>query len=218
MATCAGPPAHRREEPHHTFRAKLSDRPFERGAASGSANRQPASVRPHPVSLSSAVDLYRIRPDRALRVLRHRFGESHHRRDGRPRCWGRRDAAGCARTGRCVHRTGGWRGSRTTTDRYQRVAARLFDEVFSQRKPDVCVLLMTANAVNHTPAGDFDGPAGFEQYVAGIWNAYPDATFAIDDGVTDGDLVTLHWTIGGAQAEATGHLDGLAILRFEQDM
>ncbi len=77
---------------------------------------------------------------------------------------------------------------------------------------------MTANAVNHTPAGDFDGPAGFEQYVAGIWNAYPDATFAIDDGVTDGDLVTLHWTIGGAQAEATGHLDGLAILRFEQDM
>ncbi|MDQ3653464.1 MAG: ester cyclase, partial [Chloroflexota bacterium] len=112
--------------------------------------------------------------------------------------------------------TGGGAGVLLTAN--QRVAARLFDEVFSQRKPDVCVLLMAANAVNHTPVGDFDGPAGFEQYVAGVWNAYPDATVAIDDGVTDGDLVTLHWTIGGAQAEATGHLDGLAILRFEQDM
>lgn len=97
----------------------------------------------------------------------------------------------------------------------QRVAARLFDEVFLHQQPDVCVLLMTAAAVNHTPMGDFEGPTGFERYVAEVWTHYPGATFAIDEGVTDGDLVTLHWSIGGGQAEP---LDGLAILRFEQNM
>lgn len=109
--------------------------------------------------------------------------------------------------------TGGAAGALLTAN--QRVAARLFDEVFAQQQPDVCVLLMAANAVNHTPAGDFDGPAGFERYVAEVWTAYPDATFAIDDGVTDGDRVTLHWSLGGTPAD---QLEGLAILRFEQHM
>ncbi|MBA3377584.1 MAG: ester cyclase [Chloroflexia bacterium] len=109
--------------------------------------------------------------------------------------------------------TGGGAGVVLTTN--QRVAARLFDEVFSQQKPDVCVLLMAANAINHTPGGDVEGPAGFEQYAAEVWTAYPEATFVIDDGVTDGDLVTLRWSIGGEQAAP---LEGLAILRFEQNM
>jgi len=109
--------------------------------------------------------------------------------------------------------TGGGAGVLLTAN--QRVAARLFDEVFSQQQPDVCVLLMTANAITHTPAGDFAGPAGFEQYVAEVWTAYPEATFAIDAGVTDGDRVTLHWSLGGTPAD---QLEGLAILRFEQHM
>jgi len=109
--------------------------------------------------------------------------------------------------------TGGGAGVLLTAN--QRVAARLFDEVFSQQQPDVCVLLMAANAITHTPAGDFAGPAGFEQYVAEVWTANPEATFAIDAGVTDGDRVTLHWSLGGTPAD---QLEGLAILRFEQDM
>ncbi len=98
---------------------------------------------------------------------------------------------------------------------YQLMAARLFDEVFLRQTPEVCALLMSATAVTHTPAGDFAGPAGFEQYVAEVWTTYPNASFAIDEGVTDGDLVTLHWTLGGQRA---AQLDGLAILRFEQNM
>ncbi len=105
--------------------------------------------------------------------------------------------------------TGGGAGVVLTAN--QRVAARLFNEVFSQRKPDVCALLMAANAVNHTPMGDFHGPAGFEQYAAEVWKAYPGATFGTDAGVADGDLVTLHWTI-------SDQLEGLAVLRFEQNM
>jgi len=109
--------------------------------------------------------------------------------------------------------TGGAAGALLTAN--QRVAARLFDEVFAQQQPDVCVLLMAANAITHTAAGDFAGPAGFEQYVAEVWTAYPEATFAIDAGVTDGDRVTLHWSLGGTPAD---QLEGLAILRFEQHM
>lgn len=99
--------------------------------------------------------------------------------------------------------------------RNEYTAARLFNEVFSQRKPNACALLMAANAITHTPIGDFEGPAGFEEYETEVWNAYPEATFAIDDGVTDGELVTLHWSMGEAQPEQLG---GVAILRFEQDM
>ena len=69
--------------------------------------------------------------------------------------------------------TGGSGGAISAETQNQYVAARLFNEVFSQQKPDVCVLLMSANAINHTPAGDFVGPAGFERYVAELWTAYP---------------------------------------------
>ena len=116
-------------------------------------------------------------------------------------------------SGAIEHVDGGALDPQVTTN--QRVAARLFDEVFLRQTPEVCALLMSATAVTHTPAGDFAGPAGFEQYVAEVWTTYPNASFAIDEGVTDGDLVTLHWTLGGQRA---AQLDGLAILRFEQNM
>ncbi len=109
--------------------------------------------------------------------------------------------------------TGGGAGVVLTAN--QRTADRLFDEVFTRQTPDVCALLMVANAVTHTPAGDFHGPTGFEQYVAGFWTDYPDAEFAIDAGIAHDDQVTLHWKITGEQ---TNRLDGLAILRFEQGM
>ncbi len=105
--------------------------------------------------------------------------------------------------------TGGGAGVVLTAN--QRAAARLFDEVFSQQKADVCALLMAAGAVNHTPTGDFEGPAGFEQYAAEFWAAFPNGTFDTDSGVADGDLVTLHWSI-------SDQLEGLAILRFERNM
>jgi predicted SnoaL-like aldol condensation-catalyzing enzyme len=113
--------------------------------------------------------------------------------------------------------TGGSGGATSAETQNQQVAARLFDEVFSQQKPDVCVLLMSANAINHTPAGDFVGPAGFERYVAELWTAYPDATFAADDGHTGGGLVTMHWTLRGSETNGSGQLNGFAILRFEQN-
>lgn len=109
--------------------------------------------------------------------------------------------------------SGGSGGVGLTTN--QQVAARLFDEVFVQQQPGVCALLMTSSAVTHTPAGDFEGPDGFERYVAELWITYPNATFAVDEGVADGNLMTFRWSINGEQAI---HLEGLTILRFEQSM
>ena len=114
--------------------------------------------------------------------------------------------------------TGGSGGAISAETQNQYVAARLFNEVFSQQKPDVCVLLMSANAINHTPAGDFEGPAGFEQYVAELWTAYPDATLAVGESIADGDRVTANWTLSGSQASDAGQVNGRATFRFEQNM
>ena len=105
--------------------------------------------------------------------------------------------------------------------------ARLFDEVLSEKTSDVCALLMAAGAITHTPHGDFTGPAGFEQYVAGAWSAFPDATFSIDERTSSTDHVTVRWTMTGRHLGdfgsygATGailRLEGVAILRFEGGM
>ncbi len=101
---------------------------------------------------------------------------------------------------------------------------RLFEEVLSQKVPGVSNVLMTANAINHTPAGDVIGPGGFEQYVAEEWGAFPEARFRIDELISSGDQVMVRWTMTGRHLEvfegfpATGigvRLDGLAIYRFE---
>ena len=97
----------------------------------------------------------------------------------------------------------------------QRVADRLFDEVFVQQKPGVCALLMTTDAVTHTPTGNFAGPEGFEKYVAEVWALYSDATFLVDEGVANGNLMTFRWSIADEQGV---RLQGRTTLRFEQSM
>jgi predicted ester cyclase len=109
----------------------------------------------------------------------------------------------------------------------EHVAIQLFGDVFSRRLPHVCPLLMAASAITHTPAGNFEGPDGFERYVAEAWSAFPQATFVIADSIAGTDLVTLRWTMTGRHLEAFGEqpatgaevkLEGLAILRFEGGM
>lgn len=122
--------------------------------------------------------------------------------------------------------TGGSGGVSPALDN-QNVAFRLFDEVFSQRKVDVCQTLMNAGAVNHTSAGEFVGPAGFELFVADVWEAFPNAAFTIDAAHTEGEMLTMRWTMNGTHQgtfmdhDATGnpvHLQGIAIFRFERGM
>jgi predicted ester cyclase len=121
---------------------------------------------------------------------------------------------------------GGSGGVSTASDN-RNVAYRLFNEVFSQRKFDVCQTLMTAEAVNHTSAGEFVGPSGFELFVADVWQAFPNAVFTIDAAHAEGEVLTMRWTMNGnhqgtfMDRAATGnpvHLQGIAIFRFERGM
>jgi predicted ester cyclase len=109
----------------------------------------------------------------------------------------------------------------------QQVAFRLFADVLAGKQYEVCPLLMAATAITHTPAGNFEGPAGFEKHAADAWGAFPDATFVIDESIPGADLVTLRWTMTGRHLDAFGgwsatgagvRLEGVAILRFEGGM
>jgi predicted ester cyclase len=121
----------------------------------------------------------------------------------------------------------GGNGGMATGGANDQAALRLFDEVLSQKVPEVCALLMAAEAINHTPHGVFTGPAGFERYAAEAWIAFPDATFVIDEVTSGADHLTVRWTMAGRHLgdygdhQATGafvRLEGIAILRFEGGM
>jgi predicted ester cyclase len=101
----------------------------------------------------------------------------------------------------------------------EQVVLRLFDDVFTRKLPDVCALLMSASAKIHTPAGEYEGPAGFEQFVAEAWAVLPNAAFAIEDGFANGDSMTVQWSMNGTSiAGLAPSLDGIAIMRFENHM
>jgi predicted ester cyclase len=121
----------------------------------------------------------------------------------------------------------GGAGFTTQSGQVEQAAIRLFDEVLSQKAPDVCALLMAAEATTHTPHGDFAGPAGFEEYAAEAWRAFPDATFTINEWTAGADQITVRWTMAGRHLgdfgthRATGavvRLEGIAILHFEEGM
>ena len=112
-------------------------------------------------------------------------------------------------------------------DDHTGAATRLFNEVLSQRTPDVCALLMATGAVTHTPLGEFVGPTGFEDYVAGAWSAFPDARFTVQETEVSADHLTVHWTMTGRHlgdfeaipaSGAVVRLDGIAVLRFQDGM
>jgi predicted ester cyclase len=109
--------------------------------------------------------------------------------------------------------------------RNQQAVGRLFQEVFTEKKPDVCMQIMAANALNHTPDGVFEGPDGFERFVATVWDAFPTASFAIDDMHEVNEMVTIRWSMAGTHLgdfqglAATGApivLEGIALFSFDE--
>lgn len=108
---------------------------------------------------------------------------------------------------------------------YQAVQ-RLFTEVFTGQRGEVCTELMTADAQHETPTGQYAGPDGFNAFVATIWAAFPDAVFVMDDVSESGDQVTVRWSMTATHLGplddqvASGNrvtLHGLALFTFEQE-
>jgi predicted ester cyclase len=98
-------------------------------------------------------------------------------------------------------------GSGSATSGPSLTVSRLFDEVFTQKKGEVCAELMTAGALHQTPAGQYTGPDGFNAYAATIWAAFPDAVFVVDEVSENGTSVAVRWSMAGTH---TGPLEDLA--------
>jgi steroid delta-isomerase-like uncharacterized protein len=82
---------------------------------------------------------------------------------------------------------------------------RLFGEVFTLQKGEICAELMTAEARHQTPAGRFEGPEGFTAFVGIMWTAFPDAVFVMEEVSESDGMVAVRWSMTGTHL---GTLDG----------
>lgn len=87
--------------------------------------------------------------------------------------------------------------------------------------------LFTDDAAIHTPEGEFQGPIGAGDFVSGLREAFPTATFTIRHLEVANNNATVRWSMSGIHyGEYQGHsaecsgvvLDGVAIFRFEDQL
>ncbi len=117
-------------------------------------------------------------------------------------------------------------GSGSALSGPHQTVSRLFNEVFTQQKGEVCAELMIAGAQHETPAGQFEGPDGFNAFAGIIWTAFPDAAFTMD-AVSEADgTIAVRWSMMGTHlGPLDGHaasgnrvtLQGLAYFSFDSD-
>jgi steroid delta-isomerase-like uncharacterized protein len=86
------------------------------------------------------------------------------------------------------------------------VAARYFDAWNAHDEAAVAAAFAPGGVYRDPGVPDGLDPAGTGAYAAGLWEAFPDLAFAIDDLVADGDRVWARWTMTGTD---TGGLRGL---------
>lgn len=80
------------------------------------------------------------------------------------------------------------------------VTRRWFDEALNQRNLDVVDEIVSPNV--NIDAATFptgQGPEAIKQIFTALLTAYPDVHISIDQMLTDGDFVVLHWTATGTQ-------------------
>jgi len=115
-------------------------------------------------------------------------------------------------------------GAGSAASGQHQTVSRLFTEVFTQQKGEVCTELMTADAAHQTPGGDYQGPEGFTAFAGTIWTAFPDAVFVLDAINEAAGTVAVRWSMTGthlgplAGQAATGNrvaLHGLAHFSFD---
>lgn len=77
------------------------------------------------------------------------------------------------------------------------VARRFFDVLWNQGELSIAEELIAADHVHHIGDHELLGPEGVKGAVAWLRGAFPDLRFAIDDVMSDRDLVVLRWTATG---------------------
>lgn len=107
------------------------------------------------------------------------------------------------------------------------LARRVFDEIWSKGKLDLADELLTPDFVGH-PIGlrePFKGPEGAKEFIGSLREGFPDASFAIEEMIAEGDVVATRWVMTGTHdgefmgidpTERRVRIDGMTFLRFEQ--
>ena len=103
---------------------------------------------------------------------------------------------------------------------------RLFEDVWNGADPDTADELVHVDYVIHDRelAGELRGPALYRALAGATREIFPDATFAIEDVVVEGETTAIRWTMTGTHEghafgiEPTGvqvELPGVEFDRFE---
>ena len=94
-----------------------------------------------------------------------------------------------------------------STEENKAIAHRFFEEVCNGRKLDVANELFSTNHTYSDPSipGVGPGPEGQKQVVSTYQTAFPDAHWAVEDQIAEGDKVVTRWTATGThQRELQG--------------
>lgn len=81
----------------------------------------------------------------------------------------------------------------------KRELVRRYTDAWNEGDLEAVEGIVTEDYVLHDPAlfRMPPGPAGVKQAIRVFRNAFPDATFEIDDMLVDGDAVAVRWTVSG---------------------
>jgi len=87
-------------------------------------------------------------------------------------------------------------------ERNRALAIRWFHQVWSERRTETIDELFPADAIGHTEADDFKGPAGFKAGREALLDAFPDFEVKVEDTAADGDHVVVRWRARGTHKGA----------------
>jgi predicted ester cyclase len=89
--------------------------------------------------------------------------------------------------------------SQSLEDRNRKVALRVFDEIFNQRRPELAAEIYSPNFLNHGIHSDAS-LAVDQGWARGEIQAFPDLHMTVLKTVAENDLVTILWIFRGTHA------------------
>jgi predicted ester cyclase len=97
-----------------------------------------------------------------------------------------------------------------STEENKANARRFYEEVWNQGNVAALNELMSPSAVAHQlPPGVPSGISGFKLYVKAYRVVFPDAHFAVEDLIAEGDKVVVRWTMTGTHKGRLPFLPGM---------
>jgi len=104
------------------------------------------------------------------------------------------------------------------------MAIQYFDAILGDLDHGAAAAIVSADALIHTPEGQFRGYEGAGQFAATLRNAFSSVQFVTQEPLLTGDLATVQWTMTGIHTgawlglEPTGaqvSVSGIAVFRFD---